>query len=315
MNSLCDLLLAPRDPASRVAIRSGGGDDLGNVIEWGRLCEDVARLCQRLGNEPDGPWILLTEDSYCFAVGLLALWHSGRYAISPPNRQVETLRTLQTRASGVLSDRADWIPEGVCLHPIRAQDEERLSFSLEACDPNNQAIELYTSGTTGGEKPVVKKIYHLQDEITELHSLWGSRCSGTTVFSTASHQHLYGLLFGVLWPLASGQVFHGQHYVDVVSAISDMRRVGDCVLTSVPTHLKRLARYSKVNELIGVCRLVFSSGGPLATETAHSLHHDLGDAPLEILGSTETGWNSLAVTAERGRLAFLDDVPICFGGA
>ncbi|MEE3327818.1 MAG: AMP-binding protein [Myxococcota bacterium] len=265
------------------------------MIEWCRLREDVARLCQTLEDEPDGPWILLTEDSYCFSVGLLALWHSGRYAISPPNRQVETLRTLQTRAVGVLSDRADWISEGVCLHPIRTEDEDTLSFSLEACDPTNQAIELYTSGTTGGEKPVVKKIHHLQDEIAEIHSLWGSRCSGAEFFSTASHQHLYGLLFGVLWPLASGQVFHGQQYLDVVSAVSDMRRAGDCVLASVPTHLKRLARYSKVNELIGVCRLVFSSGGPLATATAHALQHDLGDPPLEVLGSTETGgiaWRS-----------------------
>lgn len=289
MSSLEALLLAPRDPESEVARRWDALAHCEEVIKWGRLRGDVVRLCKRLREEPDGPWVLLTEDAYCFAIGLLALWHSGRYAISPPNRQVESLRSLQTRAVGVLCDRADWIAEGNCLHPIQNSLDDCAPLVLESLDPDAQAIELYTSGTTGGEKPVMKKISQLQDEITEIDSLWGSRCSGAVFFSTASHQHLYGLLFGILWPLSFGHVFHSRHYLHAGEAVSNMLKAEDCVLASVPTHLKRLARHAGIDELAGVCRLMFSSGGPLATETAHLIEQALGCPPLEVLGSTETG--------------------------
>jgi acyl-coenzyme A synthetase/AMP-(fatty) acid ligase/3-hydroxymyristoyl/3-hydroxydecanoyl-(acyl carrier protein) dehydratase len=196
---------------------------------------------------------------------------------------------------GVLCDRADWISEGDCLHPIQDSLDDRAPLVLEPLDPEDQGIELYTSGTTGGEKPVMKKISQLQEEITEIDSLWGSRCSGAVFFSTASHQHLYGLLFGILWPLSYGYVFHSRHYLHAGEAVSNMLKAEDCVLASVPTHLKRLARHAGINELMGVCRLIFSSGGPLATETAHLIDQALGSPPLEVLGSTETGgiaWRS-----------------------
>jgi 3-hydroxymyristoyl/3-hydroxydecanoyl-(acyl carrier protein) dehydratase len=38
-----------------------------------------------------------------------------------------------------------------------------------------------------------------------------------------------------------------------------------------------------------VCRAVFSSGGPLATNVSHNIESALGSPPIEVLGSTETG--------------------------
>ena len=295
MTCLDRLILGSREPDSEVARRWDSVARHDDVITWSDFREDVASLCLRLQKEPKGSWVVLTEDAYCLAVSLFSLWHSGCYAISPPNRQVDSLRRLQTRAVGSLCDRADWITEGLCLHPIQGRSSESRSFSFEPMDPDGQAIELYTSGTTGGEKPVLKKISHLQDEISEIDSLWGDRCSGATFFSTASHQHLYGLLFGVLWPLVSGQVFHARHYLHSGEVVSRMLAAGDAVLVSVPTHLRRLAHHARVRELSGTCRIVFSSGGPLASETAHVIDQKIGNPPLEVLGSTETGgiaWRS-----------------------
>ena len=295
MNALSRLLSSPRDPMSAVAKEWDPATDTHYLISWDQLRQNVANLCKRLSDEPGGGWVLLTEDAYAFAVGLLALWHSGRYAISPPNRQPESLRNLQSRAAGILCDRPDWIAEGPSVHPMfsgaTGADPEKLPQFMS----NSPAIELYTSGTTGSEKPAMKRISHLEDEVAELEALWGDRVSGSVFFSTASHQHLYGLLFGVLWPLAAGHVFQSQHFLHAGEAVPKMIDAQSCVLATVPTHLQRLARHSGTHELRGICRLVFSSGGPLHEKTAHKIAQALESAPLEVLGSTETGgiaWRS-----------------------
>ncbi len=295
MNSLCRLFLSPRDPTSAVAKEWDPATHTNCQISWEQLRGDVANLRERLSDEPGGGWVLLTEDAYAFGVGLLALWHSGRYAISPPNRQPKSLRSLQTRAAGMLCDRPEWIEEGPSVHPMFSGVSGADPDKLPELGPNSPAIELYTSGTTGSEKPVMKRIAHLENEVAELEALWGDRVTGSVFFSTASHQHLYGLLFGALWPLAAGHVFQSQHFLHAGEAVPRMIDTQSCVLVTVPTHLKQLARHSGTEELRGVCRLIFSSGGPLHEETAHGIARTLEYSPLEVLGSTETGgiaWRS-----------------------
>jgi acyl-CoA synthetase (AMP-forming)/AMP-acid ligase II/3-hydroxymyristoyl/3-hydroxydecanoyl-(acyl carrier protein) dehydratase len=294
VSSLCHLLQQRRDPASEVARDTGGNAATHRTIRWGEFQQLVAGLRDRLAGEPRGAWVLVTEDACAFAVGLLALWHSGRHAISPPNRQPRSLRALQTRAAGILSDQPNWFSKGASLHPLidaKRGDPD----SLIPLDPGALAIELFTSGTTGDEKLATKRIHHLEDEVSELCTLWDEKIGAASVVSAASHQHLYGLLFGVLWPLQAGRAFHRRQYLQPGELVPRMREAGDCVLVSVPTHLKNLARHRHLASLRGVCRAVFSSGGPLATDTAHAVARIIGEAPIEVLGSTETGgiaWRS-----------------------
>ena len=288
MRSLCRLLSEPRDAGAPVARRWNPAARADQVLEWGEFQRQVAGLRDRIASQPDGPWVLLTEDAYAFAVGLLALWHAGRYAISPPNRQTGALRMLQTRAAGVLTDRPDWFPEGSCLDPL-AEPGPGEPISLAPLGPDAVALELFTSGTTGLEKPVAKRIGHLASEVDELEAMWGASVAGATVFATASHQHLYGLLFGLLWPLCAGRPFQAEHFLHAGELVPRIREVGPFALASVPTHLKRLARHADVATLRSHCRAVYSSGGPLPAATAHAVAGVLGHAPLEVFGSTETG--------------------------
>lgn len=288
MSPLCHLLLESRDPSLEVARRWDRATRSDQVVRWHEFQRNVVGLRDRIVSEPEGAWVLLTEDAYAFAVGLFALWHAGRCAISPPNRQPSSLRTLRTRAVGVLSDRPDWFPESVSLDPL-TDAEPGDPARLMALDPDALAMELFTSGTTGAEKPVTKRIRHLEDEVRELHAAWNAVVGDASFFSAASHQHVYGLLFGILWPLHAGRVFQRHHYLHPGELVPRMRDAGDCVLASVPTHLKRLARHVHAPTLRGVCRAVFSSGGPLATDTAHDIARALGAPPIEVLGSTETG--------------------------
>jgi acyl-CoA synthetase (AMP-forming)/AMP-acid ligase II len=288
VSPLCHLLQQDRDPLSEVARHWNHVAGANQSVCWAAFRRDVAGLKNRITSEPDGAWVLLTEDAYAFAVGLFALWHAGRSAISPPNRQPNSLRALHTRAAGVLSDRGDWFRESLVLHPIEGVDPGDPG-SLAPLSPDALAMELFTSGTTDGEKPVTKKIRHLEDEIRELHASWNTLVGEASFFSAASHQHVYGLLFGVLWPLYAGNTFQRHHYLHPGELVPRMRDAGDCVLASVPTQLKRLVRHAHAPTLRGVCRAIFSSGGPLATDVAHDIAGALGAPPIEVFGSTETG--------------------------
>lgn len=288
MRPLRHLLCESPGSSEAVAIRWDPASRSDRVFRWDEFRGHVAALRARIVRGPAGGWVLLTEDAYCFAVGLFALWHSGRHAISPPNAQPGTLEVLQTRAAAVLSDRPDWFPEGACLHPLLDSGPGDPT-QLESLDPEAIALELFTSGTTGAEKPVTKRIRHLADEVEQLGATWDALLADAVVFATASHQHLYGLLFGVLWPLCAGRVFQADHFLHAGELVPRMRQATHSVLASVPTHLRRLSRRGDLAALRGRCRAVFSSGGLLAPETAERVAAALGRAPIEVLGSTETG--------------------------
>jgi acyl-coenzyme A synthetase/AMP-(fatty) acid ligase len=106
------------------------------------------------------------------------------------------------------------------------------------------------------------------------------------VFATASPQHLYGLLFRVLWPLAAGRPFHGPTYLHAEELLPRIEEAGDALLASTPAHLSRMTGLARVR---GACRDVVSSGGALDAATADRVREALGRAPLEVFGSTETG--------------------------
>lgn len=167
------------------------------------------------------------------------------------------------------------------------------------------AVELFTSGTTGDSKVVEKALHHLDDEVQALEARFGALCGDASIFATASHQHLYGLLFRVLWPLAAGRPFRTETYLQPAELLPRMMQTSNCVLVGTPAHLRRMGEMPGLEKLRGVCRCVFSSGGPLDEKTADALASALGAAPIEIFGSTETGGVAVRQqTPGPGRLAF-----------
>ena len=289
MTSLSRIFLSDRDPNSVVAWRwdSVSGRDHGVLFSDFR--SHVARLTSRLERAPTGAWLVEVTDPYASAVSLLALWHAGRSAVLPPNLQPGSLAHLESRTAGVLSDRPErraFAPAIDPLDPLDPQDEQGDLRELQ-CDA--LALELFSSGSTGDEKRIPKRLRHLEDEVALLEETWGSVLGRASVISTASPHHLYGLLFGLLWPLAAGRPFHAQQLLRPSELFQRAHSLGECALVSVPVHLRRLAQHRNVGALTGRCRAIFSSGGPLPPTTAHQLAAGAGLPPIEVLGSTETG--------------------------
>ena len=116
-----------------------------------------------------------------------------------------------------------------------------------------------------------------------MESQWGSQICGTHIHSTVSQQHIYGLLFRLLWPLCAHRPFSRQNleFPEQVSRIAN----DNCVLISSPALLKRMTEDDSSDNM----RAVFSSGGPLSNEASSQALELFGALPYEVFGSTETG--------------------------
>ena len=106
------------------------------------------------------------------------------------------------------------------------------------------------------------------------------------VWATVTHQHIYGLLFRVLWPLAAGRPFAAERLAfneEIAQRITGPRCSSPAPRTCAGCPTRSTGRPR------GRLRGVFSSGGPLPPEAAESTLALLGVAPVEVYGSSETG--------------------------
>ena len=277
-----DLLAAGRPSALPVAF------DSGSVVSWAQFSRAVSSLVIRLRPETGKRWALYCENSYAFSVGLFALLHAGKTAVLPPNFQPATQTEVRQTLGGVLSDRppADASPLP-WLDPLQAAPKE--DYLFPALDPAAPAVELWTSGSTGERKCAVKTLRNLETEVAAHYALWGKRYSSHPLFATVSHQHIYGLLFKVLHPLAAGQAFFGPllAYPEQLPELLKDGQQG--ALVSSPAHLKRLPDSAEVSQTLRLCKVIFSSAGSLPLAVGEKISRLSCGRLIEVYGSTETG--------------------------
>ena len=258
-----------------------------------QLRGDVASLVARASVAEGRSVLLHCDDAYAFAVGLLAAARLGARALRPPSRQPGALAPLAPEVCGAFLDGdASAAPSALpCWSPLDAA----ASPGAPALDPapldrDAELAVLFTSGTTGTGRRVPKAVRHLEDEVAVLEARFGARLGpGTPVLATVAPQHLYGLLFRVLWPLASGRPFLRSAVLHPEELAPHAGSVGAFALATAPATLRHLVARGELARRRDACRAIFSSGGPLPAEVAKGAHEATGDAPFEVYGSTETG--------------------------
>jgi acyl-coenzyme A synthetase/AMP-(fatty) acid ligase len=216
---------------------------------------------------------LYLEDAAELAIALLGAWRAGVSVLLPADDLPATRQQL--------ADQCDlWLDS---LHGLEALPLAAAVLDLDQC-----RLTLCTSGSSGAAKQIEKNLRQLANEVRALEQLWGADLGGATVVASVSPQHIYGLLFAVLWPLCAGRTLlrRPQPFPEDLQRAS--LSVGDFVWVASPALLKRMGENLDWPALSRV-RRVFSSGGPLLAEAAQLLQQRLGQWPTEIYGSSETG--------------------------
>lgn len=243
--------------------------------------QQVLRWQQAFARAPGTDWALYVDDSLTFAAALLGAWHAGKRVFLGGDDLPGTLEGLRPRVAGFAGD----LPAQYA--PLQPDAEAGSDAPLAALDEDQCELVVFTSGSTGAPTAIVKRMRQLSGEVDALQAAFGEQLEGTQVHGTVSHQHIYGLLFRVLWPLAAGRAIQPRRFFheDLVSALARQ----PSVLVATPAHLKRLPEQLDWSALRGQLRAVFSSGGPLPEEAAVQARALLGVAPTEVFGSSETG--------------------------
>jgi acyl-CoA synthetase (AMP-forming)/AMP-acid ligase II len=265
---------------------------LSQIIAWRRQRSvsygeflNRTRAWQRLLNRISGQTFALSiSDAAEFAAALFGAWQARKTIYLPGDRLPRTCCALRTIVDGYLGEFApEWSPR----MPTSA-DGLAPAAELKPLDSNFAGLVIYTSGSTGVAQAIPKKLSQMSAEIATLEAQFGDVIDDSDMVATVSHQHIYGLLFNVLWPLSAGRAFTAINFGSL-EGLTMKLALRESVLVSTPAHLQRLPETRAWEFAAKRVRAVFSSGGPLPADVTSETRRLLGQVPIEVYGSSETG--------------------------
>lgn len=244
----------------------------------------VDRWQHAFQNSQEASWAISLKDPFDFAAALFGAWHANKAVVLPGDDRPATLAALHELGCGLAGDLPGGLQPAACVQPALVRGP---------LNPQDVALTVFTSGSQGLPQAIDKSLAPLWSEVQALEQAFGHlfKLDGepsVITWATVSHQHIYGLLFLVLWPLAAGRPMACQR----LQFPEDMVRVlgvGPTVLVATPAHLKRLGDHLAWDDVRAGLQAVFSSGGPLSFEVSQEVDRLTGRTPIEVLGSSETG--------------------------
>lgn len=252
----------------------------GETLSQADFCREVQALAQVLQHQAEQCFAIFYEQAYPFAVMLFALWHSGKTVVVAGNNCLANAENLQQQGCRLVGD---WPLAMAAALP----EADGVAIALSALDAQHSQLTLYTSGSSGQAQAITKTLGQLQAEVDALERQWGAGLADAQVLATVSHQHIYGLLFKVLWPLAYQRSFHSPIYLSPEALLKAAAGRPSYWVAS-PAQLKRLDELSPWAEMKPL-KAIFSSGGVLAPELAQHIDTQGGQQVIDIYGSSETG--------------------------
>jgi acyl-CoA synthetase (AMP-forming)/AMP-acid ligase II/3-hydroxymyristoyl/3-hydroxydecanoyl-(acyl carrier protein) dehydratase len=247
-----------------------------NQAQWREAALSAAAALQQRGVASVA---IHLEDAGDLAIALFAAWRAGVRVLLPSDLQEQTRQRWASHVDLWLTDA----PDDTRLDALNAAPLTPAALDLDAC-----VLSLCTSGSSGEPKLIEKRLRQLANEVNALERLWGEDLAGACIIGSVAAQHIYGLLFRVLWPLCAGRSFVRKQLPFPEDLQRASREHDAFAWVASPALLKRMGDNLDWASMSAV-RRVFSSGGALPAEAAESLHQRLGQWPAEILGSSETG--------------------------
>ncbi|QLI82305.1 AMP-binding protein [Chitinibacter fontanus] len=252
------------------------------LISSTEFAAQVAALAHTLAAHDENAICLFCRDAYWFAVALFAAWQTGKIVHLPGD---ET-RVHATPCTLRLSDDEDF---GLNISDLIVAAPAGHQYLLQEINSTACQLYIYTSGSSGEPKAIRKSYAQLLAEVQALESLFGAQVADSVILSTVSQQHLYGLLFRVLWPIAVGRVFAAEtaFFPEHLFALSLAHAKVSWVAS--PAHYKRMGEHLAWHEVAPHLAALFSSAGVLGAEVAREISQRSALPIQEIFGSSETG--------------------------
>ncbi|ARU55117.1 surfactin synthetase [Oleiphilus messinensis] len=254
----------------------------------------LALLTEYFENRNETDWLLFHPDTGWFASYFFALLCAGKRVVLPQNDLPEYIADLRDcYEQAITPDTID--KPGLALPHINLGDIPRVLdtqalLDLLARRLNNihtGKLLMFTSGSSGKPKAISKRMHQLENEVQVLQKKWPLQNS--SILSTVSHQHIYGLLFRLLWPLSLGRPISRETLIYPETLAQHLSTESRVTLVSSPAFLSRLVSDNVLQPYHENLQQLFSSGGPLHYEHAKILSDQLHQYPIEVYGSTETG--------------------------
>ncbi len=277
--------------------------------------DKIEQHSQLLQNNKAQSWLLFEPDTYQFSILFFALLLNKKHIVLPQNAQENHLSEIKQYADasiGCLDIKPDihFQTEPNQTLSVMANSEQELELELEL----DSSISFFTSGSTGKAKRIDKKLSQLITEIDVLEQQFSAQVKGSSFISTVSHQHIYGLLFKLLWPMLKGHslICQAYEYPEHISAAIEKYKLLSSTLVASPAHLQRVCQDNVLKNVKENITTIFSSGGPLKAEYSISLQQELNCKLIEVFGSTETGgiaWRQRQSSQDEAWTAF-DDIKI-----
>ncbi|CAH0439922.1 AMP-binding protein [Ralstonia pseudosolanacearum] len=237
----------------------------------------IAAWSERAANR----YALCIDDPFAFACALFALLASGKAVVIPASSAPAYLASIAQAYDSALTDGDMAGIIGQVAQPAGAA-------WLRPIAPH-APITLYTSGSSGAPKAIHKTLAQFDAEVRTLEDHWGEWIGPGAILASVPHHHIYGLLFRIFWPLASGRAFGRRTYAEPQALQTALTRREAAAVVSSPAQLARWPSLPGFDTLSPLPVAVFSSGGPLDEAAAATFASAHGTAPTEIYGSTETG--------------------------
>jgi malonyl-CoA/methylmalonyl-CoA synthetase len=163
-------------------------------------------------------------------------------------------------------------------------------YDVRDVAPDDTAVLLYTSGTTGRPKGAMLTHANLATNALALHRAWGWRPDDVLLHALPLF-HIHGLFVACHCVLLNGTRMILLPKFDVAAVMQSLPRA--TVFMGVPTFYTRLlANQDFGRETCRHMRLFTSGSAPLLTQTFEEFRARTGHEILERYGMTETGMNT-----------------------
>jgi acetyl-CoA synthetase len=290
-------------PASRLGIVAVDAER--NRRDWyfGELIAKSAGLSGAFaarGVERGDVVMTLVGNRIEWVLSLLACWRMG--AVALPCNTMLRRHDLEHRVAAanpklcvgeksLLGELPGGVPAMTMADVARVLDEDRPQeppAAVEEMSPEDPALIVFTSGTTGEPRGVVHAYRYLLGQRIQAEHWFGSRrgdlawCTTATGWSKSARN-----VFLAPWITGAAAVIHDGRF-DPAERLDFAEALGVNVLCQAPTEYRMLARRTALRPLPGLRRMV-SAGEPLDPETIAAFREATGLEPADGYGQTETG--------------------------